>query len=353
MMSRNFGLDLIRVFSISLVLLQHADINIPGLSPLKIGGIGVEIFFVLSGFLIGGIILNDLKKNNSFIYTISHFWFKRWFRILPLYYIILGFKYLFIDQTIGHNIFYYFLFLQNNFYGISYLDVSWSLVIEEWFYLISPIFLYISFKILKSKKTLIFSAIIFFILLINVLRFFYVKIGQPPYQGVNSNPLFRFDSLFLGILLAFIKDNYPLLFKFISKKTIFTFGVLILILYLFIFWKHAYPINNINSSLWIKTLGFLILPFSISLAIPFISTIKIDINKSLLNKVTALIITRISILTYAIYLIHPFIYSVFLHIDKYPFLFTFIISICMTIVSAILLYNFIEKPFLKLRDKLL
>ena len=53
-----------RAFSIWLVLIQHGGINIPGLMPLKIGGIGVEIFFVLSGFLIGGIIFREIDKKN-------------------------------------------------------------------------------------------------------------------------------------------------------------------------------------------------------------------------------------------------------------------------------------------------
>ena len=64
-MSRNFGLDLLRAISIWLVLFQHAGINIPGLKPLKIGGIGVEIIFVISGYLIGGILFREIEKNNS------------------------------------------------------------------------------------------------------------------------------------------------------------------------------------------------------------------------------------------------------------------------------------------------
>src|ERR1035437_3385980 len=108
---------------------------------MEIGSIGVEIFFVLSGFLIGGILFREIDKGNSFVKTLINFWIRRWFRILPLYYAVLLFKFIAIDHSIGWNILYYFAFLQNNFYGINYFSVSWSLVVEEWFYLFAPLFL--------------------------------------------------------------------------------------------------------------------------------------------------------------------------------------------------------------------
>ena len=260
-LNRNFGLDLLRSFSIWLVLLQHAGINLSGLQPLKIGGIGVEIFFVLSGYLIGNIIFNDLKKGNSLIPTLKQFWFRRWLRILPLYYIVLFLKFIFLDNSIGWNIFYYIFFLQNNFFGISFLEVSWSLVIEEWFYLFSPIFLFLSKKFLKTTFKIL-VAILCFILLINALRLFYVIIGNVPYQGVNSNPPFRFDSLFLGVLLAFLKENYVDFFNKMTRPFVFAVGLIMMTFYLFIFWNLSTPINMINSIIWIKTLGFFILPFT-------------------------------------------------------------------------------------------
>ncbi|MBL0328837.1 MAG: hypothetical protein IPP64_05320 [Bacteroidetes bacterium] len=58
-LNRNFGLDLIRVVAISLVLIAHAGIT--SVYGLKIGGLGVEIFFVLSGFLIGQILIRDFS----------------------------------------------------------------------------------------------------------------------------------------------------------------------------------------------------------------------------------------------------------------------------------------------------
>src|ERR1043166_7307885 len=103
-MPRNFGLDILRAFSIWLVMLQHAGIDIPGMAPLKIGTIGVEIFFVLSGFLIGGILFREIGKQRPPLQTLRDFWIRRWFRILPLYYAMLLFKFIFLDHSIGWKI---------------------------------------------------------------------------------------------------------------------------------------------------------------------------------------------------------------------------------------------------------
>lgn len=109
-MQRNFGLDIMRSVSILLVLLQHIGFYISGLAPLRLGGVGVEVFFVLSGFLIGGILFKEIHKGNNLFQTLKSFWIRRWFRILPLYYAVLLFKFIALDNSIGWNIFYYVFF---------------------------------------------------------------------------------------------------------------------------------------------------------------------------------------------------------------------------------------------------
>lgn len=331
-----------RAFSIWLVLLQHGGINIYGLAPLQIGGIGVEIFFVLSGFLIGGILLREIDKGNSLGKTLKNFWIRRWFRILPLYYAILLFKFIFIDHSIGSNIFYYLFFLQNNFFGINYLPVSWSLVIEEWFYLIIPIFLLLATAFLKSDKK-VFVAMIAFILCVIVSRTIYVVSGNIPYEGVNGNFPFRFDALFIGVALAFTKHKKWKLFETACSPIVFSTGIALFIGYIFYYWTLAYPQNLINTALFPRTFGFFVLPFAISLTVPYISTIKLDIDKNVPTKAFYLFINSTSILTYSIYLIHPFIYS---------FGYNLLISISITYLLAWLTYTYFEKPILKYRDKI-
>ena len=333
---------MMRAFSIWLVLLQHKGINIPGLAPLKIGGIGVEIFFVLSGFLIGGILFREIDKGNSFTQTLKNFWVRRWLRILPLYYAILLFKFVFIDQTIGFNILYYVLFLQNNFYGISFLDVSWSLVIEEWFYIFTPIFLLLAFKLFKSDKR-VFMAMIAFIISVIILRTLFVYLKNTPYEGVNSNFLLRFDSLFIGVSLAFAKHKNWKLFELANSWIVFVLGVILFVGYIYFYWTLAYPENKINMLLFPRTFGFFLLPLTISLTIPYISSIQWNTDNNIFLRGFFLFITWTSILTYSIYLIHPFVYSL-----KY----NLVISIFITYILSWLIYTFFENPILKYRDKI-
>ena len=353
-MKRNFGLDITRTIAIWMVLLQHAGINIYGLNPIKIGGIGVEIFFVLSGFLIGGILFKDLNFNKPFFVTLWNFWTRRWLRILPLYYLVLIFKFVFIDNAIGANILYYFFFLQNNFYGIQFLEVSWSLVIEEWFYIFSPLYLFIITRNLKSKK-LVMLFLVLFIFAVNILRLVYVHQFNVPYQGVNGNFPFRFDSLFLGVILSYMKFNKMKTYNNMQNIYVFILGFVSFLAYLCWIIYINTPVYSIDKFLIPRTLGFLLLPFTVALMIPFIESWNEFYTNTKLKKILFGCITYTSIFTFALYLIHPFYYGLiqtewFLFFS--PF-FKYMIAIILTYITAYFVYNYFEKPILNIRDKLI
>lgn len=169
------GLDGIRALAAFLVILTHWPNNFLS---LKFGWIGVNIFFVLSGFLITRILLQTKKR--TFKEYIGHFYYKRALRIFPLYYafLILGFAtILFLSNLLPallnieawkgayyaatHDYPYYFTYTYNIKINLRYFihwpDSSnkffghlWSLSVEEQFYLIFPFIVYFaSFKTLK------------------------------------------------------------------------------------------------------------------------------------------------------------------------------------------------------------
>lgn len=347
-MKRNFGLDVLRSISIWMVLLQHLGFHVPGLAPLRLGGLGVEIFFVLSGFLIGGILFKEINKGNNLVTTLKNFWIRRWFRIIPLYYAVLIFKLTFIDHSIGTNIFYYFLFLQNNFYGIEFLGVSWSLVIEEWFYLFSPLFLFFVIRGFKNHKKIV-SAIVCFIVLVVALRAFYVYQTNAPFVGINGNFPFRFDSLFLGVLMAYIKINFSAVFKRFSSPAIFLLMVGVFFIYLYSFIVFS---AGIDEGYFFRIGGFFILPLIISICVPYVSSYESINQNNIITKSAYRVFTSTSVLTYSIYLTHPFVNEFLaghLHTDKYS---TAALAILLTYAISWFVYTFFEHPILNLRDRI-
>ena len=121
---RVFGLDIFRAFAILCVMVAHTNSyyllrNTARVTTQLFAFIGVETFFVLSGFLIGGILLKLFSgdvKNLSL--AVKNFWVRRWFRTLPNYFLML-LVYIILEAIMGGVLKPYYLlftvFLQNTF----------------------------------------------------------------------------------------------------------------------------------------------------------------------------------------------------------------------------------------------
>lgn len=182
---RNFGLDLVRAIAISLVLISHGRVFLPDFENkiiLASGGFfGVELFFVLSGYLVGLVFLKMNHENNRLsLSLLFNFWLRRWFRTIPNYllFVLLGvsvFSWLFNAK--GFN-FGYLLFIQNFLSPHpSFMPEAWSLSVEEWFYMSLPLFFILfSFTPFKNK---VFLSILAYILVFTSFRFFEVLHNNP------------------------------------------------------------------------------------------------------------------------------------------------------------------------------
>lgn len=200
-MKRMPALDVLRGIAILIVLIHHY-LPEPYKPPLMWSG--VDMFFVLSGFLITDILLKNVKAENYY----KTFYLRRAARIIPLYWLLLLAFVLVMKiepEMLGssfakHLPFWsYFTFTQNflysarNFWRDPWLDVTWSLALEEQFY----IFLSISVKNLGKKYLAGLS--VFLILLAPILRFF----SDSPLASYQL-PLHRADTLMLGVLIAIL-----------------------------------------------------------------------------------------------------------------------------------------------------
>jgi len=363
--NRIFGLDLLRVISIALVLCSHTSWIYPPSSSLlakmvdMCGFFGVEIFFVLSGFLIGSIILKQFLKADYGFKSMMIFFNRRMIRILPNYYLII-----LVNICIGFYIGYpiseswkYFLFFQNFASPLlPFFPESWSMPIKEYGYIITVFLLFLVSKILKkiSKKTLflgVISGMIVFFFLMKVSYYFYTAnttVGQWD-LSLRSVVIYRIDTVLMGVLFGYICSEYPDFWKknkcrfavvgfFLILILLFCLGYLKLKIYYFpFFWNVlCLPINSL----------------ALVCFLPFFSDWEIGPNA--FRKPVELI----SEISYSVYLLH---YSIVLFLLKHfidtsgysmPQLHFFtLIYLVITFSLSYLLYTFFEKPMTKLRDK--
>jgi len=164
--------------------------------------IGVDLFFILSGYLVGSILFKNKNSNN----LIPKFYIKRVLRIIPAYYLILLSYYLLSQLNLlksfpwlcHQNVpLHAYLYFSQNFHnainknlGANYLSVTWSLAIEEQFYVILPIM--VKYFSVRNLKVTLWISVFFAIILRHYIG------GIPGYVLLFT----RMDALFIGVLIA-------------------------------------------------------------------------------------------------------------------------------------------------------
>ncbi len=350
---RIFGLDLLRCAAILIVTISHTKSPItqyyPSFPLIPLPD-GVDLFFVLSGFLIGNILIKTIQQSNVFsVVTLSHFMKRRWLRTLPNYFLFLFVNALLINANlitgqINKYIITYVIFFQNFYKPFDFLFwESWSLSVEEWFYILFPFLLYslIKIKLFSTKKAILISILLFLILPLGY------RLGSNAFLNPYAQwdlyyrklVLTRLDSIGFGLLAAFVFNYYPVIwYKF--KNSSFIVG-LILIGCLLLFQSNF-------SMGFMKTFFFSVMAFSIALLLPTLNNLK---NEPIKFKPVAFI----SKISYSMYLVQIPLFQIF---SNYFNIETKLQSVsvyfgywlALILISA-LVYQYYEKYFLKLRDK--
>ncbi len=211
----NPKLDGLRGLAVLVVMIYHVGIFLPNGFILISGGfLGVDIFFVLSGFLITSVLLREQFRTGST--NLWNFYRRRIYRLVPAYWLFLIVLVLFgwlilpaaqVSLLYRDNKFLYaatYLTNWNSAYGESggHLNHTWSLAIEEQFYIIWPLFLIgvLSQKWLRSTAIVSTMAIIVAIIIIRFLR---VEAGTPTHVLYYSTET-RIDSLLIGCVAGFL-----------------------------------------------------------------------------------------------------------------------------------------------------
>jgi peptidoglycan/LPS O-acetylase OafA/YrhL len=353
---RNPGLDALRCCAIVPVILYHAFMS--SMIAEQLGFIGVDIFFVLSGFLIAGMIFErfDGVSTPSALLT---FWCNRWIRTLPLYFVFLG---VFVWMTANHAwisppetppagtygmqppVWPYALFTQNLFTGgmswnAGWFGPSWSLAVEEWFYLIFPIILFAAGRRNANRAIVAFAVAACMLALGGRLfRFMHsTGLNLDDMDDLFRRPvIFRLDTFCYGILIyaAMFRWRWPVV---ANARALFLTGTVGLLT------SVALCVHPATAGFHAFVTYLTLTPVSVALMLP--AFWLLPVSSRIVRDVLAFISTR----TYALYLVHIPIIIVYRSWIGEPAALTIIPVLMLTLAAADIVYRCIERPVLALR----
>ena len=337
--SRRIDIDVLRAISVISVIIFHLDKNF-----FPLGYLGVDIFFVISGYLITKIIIKDLENKK---FSFKNFYLRRIRRILPAFLVVLFATLLFTFPILLTSDFKVFIesmiaslgFFPNIYFWITggYFGTNdelkpllhlWSLGVEEQFYLFFPIIFFLIFH--KFAK------------LIN---------------KILSILLIIFISYFINIF--FINKGHldPNFFLFPARTWQFGLGVIAALLPLFEFKSRLYNSFAIYFACILIIINFcLIIPnlphaTLISVGAAILLYVKINQNSYLFKLINFKILIYIGLISYSLYLWHWPIISLIKYININPLNFSHIlISVILTFLLATFTWKFVEQPFLKKKN---
>jgi peptidoglycan/LPS O-acetylase OafA/YrhL len=323
-------LDGLRAISILLVITAHA--TDPLFDPLH-GAVGVTIFFVISGYLITTLLLREEERNGHA--RIRAFYIRRAFRILPLYYLTLAGYVVLIGvlhlqagaSSLWHSLPYYLTY-QNDLvpHGAGVFNHSWSLAVEEKYYLLWPLMFAIP-ALRKHRLTVSASLVVLTALASLWSSTHYFAIYTP---------------ILLGCVVALVLDN-PEYYR--RAVRLATTPVALLLIAALIGWDLAYESGSDVH---------IVFSFLTALLFPAVLVGPRWLSGLLSNKVLVYIGTR----SYAVYLIHRVVKDVVDRVVSYGStsvpheLLHFVLIVICSLAAAEVMYRLVERPMIQLGRRL-
>lgn len=332
------NLDGLRGISIMLVIWHHAENH--ATVPLNYGFLGVDLFFIISGFLIVTLLLREKRKTNDIL--LKSFYVRRFLRIFPLYYasLFLIFIYAFLagSQAIFTSIFTdfpkAFFYVSNWFPMVSMLSITWSLSAEEQFYSLWP-----WVEKYAQKYVVFFLGLLLLVLIgIQVFHQFGFLQNTPSFLAEAS-----FTPIFLGVGLAHLLDSEK---SYNVVSSIFSSPWAPVTVLLMLSGLFYYSISDIS--------GIPRLIFHLCFtALVAISVVK---EQSLYGSFLQWKpLARIGVVSYGMYLLHLIALHLVNKISKFSHIdflnAKFIGTLFLTWAMAEISYRYYETPFLNLKKK--
>jgi peptidoglycan/LPS O-acetylase OafA/YrhL len=357
-------LDLLRAIAILLVLGRHINrYDYPVFTRFffiawqRLGWIGVDLFFVLSGFLIAGLLFREQMNHGRIRF--GRFFARRGLKIYPAFYVMIGAavanlwitwqpmnKRALLDEL---------FFLQS--YGPSLCGYTWSLAVEEHFYLLLPLVLILMLKRSPNdpdpfrRLPMIFACFAVGILALRILTVvFGERIGLYHHAGnLAFQTHSRLDSLLFGVCLSYLYHYRKATLDAFFTKWVFPLAVAGVLCV-------AWPVVTTQSSAFTLTMGFTLLYLGFGSLL--VLTLRSPIVEVAKNTRPFQFLAYIGTHSYSIYLWHglvalwiPALLSRLLGFPA-PFLVECSVYLTASVLLGILAANVIEIPVLKVRDTL-
>lgn len=356
-------LDGLRCFAVILVMLHHwvvAGSKFDKLPfSLTLGMMGVNLFFVLSGFLITDILLkariNNEQNNLKHSWTLRQFYIRRFLRIFPAYYFMLFVAWLLDFSAARENMMWLLSYTANIRFAVTQgfqgsISHLWSLAVEEQFYLLWP------FLILFLPKRLL-KNVLFVVIFIAILErciFYFLKF---PAITIDIFTASCFDSLGLGALLAyFFNFDTAFLTRLLNKRCLF-YALAVLFSFLLVYTSYVRRIEPLDA-VFLRALYSLLCFYIVGNALKGYK----GLLSFILEHPWVIFIGTIS---YGLYLYHLFTPEIVMRLLKYPALnslagwalvpavLRFIIFFVITLSIAICSWFLVERPMLGLKKRVL
>lgn len=374
---RIFGLDLMRTCCILMIFLAHSVTINPFTDLFPFFGwlgFGVEAFFVLSGFLIGRIILRTMFQPLISWRTVRVFWINRWLRTIPAYLVAFGIYYYFSGYT--PNRFFYLFFMQNIVTPTpGFFPHSWSLAVEEWFYLLFPVMLMVIAGVTRNYRNqdriYLIGVVVFLTagfltkllyhwlyeqdlfayllkqkILLPSWKIFVTPVGN--WDAMRKMVPFRIDAIAYGCMMAYILAKYKIAEKVRTGLLIAGFAGIFICFQII---GHTVAGNKANFFVDVLLLPMFCCSFAFML--PFLNYCPRP------GKLIVKVITSISQTSYSFYLLHLLILEVVIslyetspHVAATPKWIIFAGTYILIYLISYLMYTFVESPFMNYRQKL-
>jgi len=363
---RVFGLDFLRALAILFVLVAHGTGLLMPFVPWWFGFFGhggfygVELFFVLSGFLIGTILVrsgSELGKPDR----VAVFYIRRWFRTLPLFWLFLG-VHTMLELLLRNRHMSSLMIAQHGFFlrnlfalHITFFPESWSLAVEEWFYLLFPASLWLGLQVTRRFDRVLLSVALAFFLFSTIGRMVSAPHAYATWtEWQRKIVIYRFDSLMLGVFAAWVSQRFANYWRHYRWICAFI-GLTLLVAMYATLWTFAdQQLKWSADTYFARTFRFSLVSLGFALLLPVSSLWKLK-RETVFSTITR----RIALWSYALYLVHlPLIQLIRHYVPEswkasfFPALLLFSLQVAAFSLISALLYRFFESRCTHLREKI-